>query len=522
MNTSGRLALILFLTAVAAISNAQQSLIGLEDLDFRSDYEQHLFQKVQSGTVDYFDLLMVMPEVDSAQVSKWSQTFDLRVQQLKQEKKPKKADKYVKMVYEFVHDAFLRKYEDVAYFDQLFENGVYNCVTAVGLYGLVFDELGISYEIKETPTHVYIVAMADTEQIGIETTDPVHGYKTFSPGFKQYFVNQLVSVKLIDASEVNQGVDVVFNRYYFTDTHLGLKELAGLQYYNNALGYFNEQDYEQSFASFKKAYYLHPTEEIKELLLAAALLATSKLTYESDRDVDLLIFIANAEHGDVGASEVLGEFGRLLNKQLIEKNDTALLANSFNKLKLGLKDTATISQIEFYYQYERARRLYNNGQYVDAFPFAKAALSAQPSNSDAQLLVVGTFNNAVVSKVWESSEYLQIIEQLYEQYPILTDNLRLGSLRGEIYLEAMHDSYMEGKVTVADKYQSMFEHFMDAHEGVTVNDWSIGRAYSRGITYYFKKGWYKSARKILNAGLKYSPDNQELKLRKYYLDQAQF
>lgn len=512
---------ILFLSVTVLAQN--QNMVQLEDLDYQSGYEKKVFQRVHSSDFEPFDLLMVISSIDSIQIHKWQQSYSRRIQLLKSQKRPKNDSKYVKNVYQFVHDQFLRKYENVSYFDQLFTSGVYNCVTAVGLYGLVFDEVKIPYEIKETPTHVYIVAYPGTEQqIGIETTDPVGGYKTFSPGFKQAFVDQLMMAKLIDVSELSDGINAVFNKYYFTNTHLGIKELAGLQYYNKGLSQYNEQAYRESYESLKKAYYLHSTEEIKDLLIAAAVLATSKLEYDDSSDANLLIFIANSGHGDIGKQEVLGEFSRILNAQLSEKNDTIMLARSHQMLHDGLEDSATVAEIDFYYNYERARRFYNTGNYEKALPFAEAALLIQPTHVDAQSLVVGTFNNALVSDVWESDQYIVIVEKLYEQFPQLESNKHLGTLRAEIYLEAMYNSYNDGSIAKADNYQQMFEEFMESQKGLRVNEWKVARAYSQGITYYFKKGRYTSARKILNSGLKYSPDNRELKMRKYYLDQAQY
>ena len=515
----GLIALVLVLPSIAQ----NQDLINFSDLKFQTSYEQRLFEEVGSNKFDPFDLLMVMPGVDSVQIDKWQKKYTQKVDLLKSQKRPKNDSKYVKNVYQFVHDQFLRKYENVSYFDQLFSNGVYNCVTAVGLYGLVFDEVGIPYEIKETTTHVYIVAYPGTsQQIGIETTDPIGGYKAFSPGFKQSFVDQLVRVKLIDTSELSMGIDAVFSKYYFTDTHLGIKELAGLQYYNKGLTHLDEQHYLDSYEQFKKAFFLHPTESIKDILIASAVLATSKLEYDKLEDVELLVFIANLEHGDIGKKEVLGEFGRVLEAQLAEKNDTVLLAKSHQLLLTGIKDSATIAEIDFYYNYERARRLYNTGNYDQSFTFSREALSLQPEHVEAQTLVVGAFNNALASDVWESDQYVDIVEGLYNQFPQLGTNKHLGALRAEIYLEAMYQSYIDKAISNAEVYQTKFEEFMESQDGLRVNEWSISRAYSQGITYHFKKGRYSSARKILNSGLKYSPENRELKMRKYYLDQAQF
>ena len=115
----GLIALVLVLPSIAQ----NQDLINFSDLKFQTSYEQRLFEEVGSNKFDPFDLLMVMPGVDSVQIDKWQKKYTQKVDLLKSQKRPKNDSKYVKNVYQFVHDQFLRKYENVSYFDQLFSNG---------------------------------------------------------------------------------------------------------------------------------------------------------------------------------------------------------------------------------------------------------------------------------------------------------------------------------------------------------------------------------------------------------------
>lgn len=509
-----------FFFAIYSASGQNDALVSFDELTFSSLQERQVFLDLNSGSTEYFKSLMAFSAIDSAQVEKWERSYNLRIAQFKALKRPKKDAKYVRKIYDFVHAEFLRKYENLAYFDQIFRTGVYNCVSACALYGLVFEDLGVPFVVKETPTHVYIIAYPDTDQIGIETTDPVGGFKTFSPGYKEAFISDLLSAKLIDQSELAAGVNTVFDKYYFTDKELGLKELVGIQYYNHGISALNESDYPTAFKDFQKAYFFHPTEQITDVLTASGILTVSKLQYEVWEDVEMLVFLTKVDDPNIGNNEILGEFSRLMDKQLLNKNDTQFVHKAYKTLSGHVTDSLLQVELDYFYNYERGRMLFNRGNYRLALPFIKTAYAVKPNNFDGENLLVSTVNNALVSNTFTSDEYIGLIEDLYVSFPHLSSNAHLGSLRVGIYLEAMSDAYQNKDVTNAEKYQLMFENAVDEHN-YRFQDYAVGKAYSQGITYYFRKGWYKSARALLNSGLKYAPDNSELKMRKFYLDRAQ-
>ncbi|MEQ8882404.1 MAG: hypothetical protein RLQ12_22365 [Cyclobacteriaceae bacterium] len=514
-----------FLTLVVSLFLSAQafaeldSLVKIDEISYSNSFEKNVFKESRKTGIDFFYNYMVFSSDDSLQITSYRNSLNRRVQDFKSGKRPKNNSKYVKKVYEFVHSEFLRKYESEAYFHQIFENGVYNCVTACALYGMVFSTLDIPFTIKETPTHVYIIAYPESDQIGIETTDPIGGFKTFSPGFKQNFVNQLVGLKLIDIAELADGVNAVFNRYYFSNKELGLKELTGIQYYNHGLIEFQNNNYQLAYQDMQKAYYLYPSENIKEILSLACLATLSKAEYDDWYDLQLFSSAITMNHPSFSDNQKLGEFSRLLNKQLIDNNDTLFVDSAFHVITALPLNPDLNKEITFLYNYERARKLYNRGNYKLAFPYSTAAYHTKPESSDSENLLVNTIQNAVVTKAFGSEETFLMIESLLESYPSLKTHGHLGELRSRLYLIAMHDAFENKNVNEAISYKNKFEAFIDEF-GYRYDEYALGRAYSQGIMYYFRKGAYRNARNLLNDGLKYAPDNQDLKMRKYYLDRA--
>lgn len=145
----------------------------------------------------------------------------------------KTLSKTVQNYFDLTHKKFFIKYWETAYFNHIFESGIYNCVTASALYAILFDKLGIQYTIKETPTHVYLIVNPGKENIMVETTDPQGRISVVTDEMKKQYVDYLKAEKLIsDADLSGNTVNDLFYESYYGDSDISLIELAGLQYYN--------------------------------------------------------------------------------------------------------------------------------------------------------------------------------------------------------------------------------------------------------------------------------------------------
>ena len=84
---------------------------------------------------------------------------------------------FLKHLFYTVHRKMLGDYVQYSSFQQIFEkHGYYDCVTASILYAIILDELNIQYEVRETDYHVYLLAIADDQEVFFETTDPMYGF----------------------------------------------------------------------------------------------------------------------------------------------------------------------------------------------------------------------------------------------------------------------------------------------------------------------------------------------------------
>lgn len=123
----------------------------------------------------------------------------------------KKAERAAKILFNSVHDGLLLKYDENAAFNQIFNDGTYNCVTATALYSLILDYFDIAYQIRELPSHVYLILHPGPEQLILESTDPSLGVFQIN---KSKAVRMLVEQKIISEAEFRKkSIDELYSEY---------------------------------------------------------------------------------------------------------------------------------------------------------------------------------------------------------------------------------------------------------------------------------------------------------------------
>lgn len=515
-----RLLAFLYLSLQLVIVFAQEdSLAFISELEFNSDFEEETYKSLLEGDTDYFKAFYAPFTSNDIRVAQERQQFYLGLEIMKSQKREKKNAKYLKRVYESLHRQYLKKYEEQISFDRIFEDGWYNCVTACAIYGLAFEDFGIPFIIKETPTHVYILAYPEGDEIVIETTDPVNGLRDIDDGFKRNFVTLLQQQKVIDSNELSEGVDAIFNKYYYSASEISLKQLVGIQYYNSGIEDFSGKSYASALNNFKKAHFLYPeSEQIKDMMYASISTIVSGQSYNELKDFNYLAEISRYDSYEVTEEQIAAEFGKATQNLLINKNDTTLYDSAYQLIstKLDPSDSMAINQIDYIYYYERARVLYNRAYFKRALFFAKQAYEVKPESIDSETLLIACFSNAYMNA--ETEVALGAVNEIIQSYPDLLNNIRFGSVWQNLHLAVMYDAFIKKKYTLGFEMKKKFESIaMDHPEFIFEKDLA-GSAYSQLVAYYFRKGQITSARKALNKGFSFAPNNPELKTRQYLLN----
>lgn len=510
-----KLLTILIVGLITLNLQAQDSLVFYKDLVFNSDFEKETF--LQPDNNPFFLFLAVDKNMSCPLANTYLKKYNNYITGINKDKIDRKSNaKKVKSLYDDVHDIFFEKYEMQNHFSQVFEKGFYNCVSATAIYGMVFSELDIPYTIKEKPTHVYLMAYPETDNILVESTDPSGRFLVYDDRYKAAVVEQLANAKLISESEIiSKSANDLFNEFYFTDENINLKELAGLQYLNDALYLLEKDKVEEAFFQAEKAYFLYPKENIASLMAVLNSQLIDQIAYADLSSMRYLEKLSRHKNFNITQENILAEFERMTQIQLTDKGDSATYRKYYEAF-LSYSNNKTLNhEVRYLYNLKSGLSLYNAGHYAKSLPFIKKAYELKPNNLDITNILV---SNLAQLFRFESnnSKVIERLENYKNEYESLTKNNIFNSMLAGSYLIEFGQSYDLNDEPKGIKYRKLFEE--NYTDNLNVDQQNIGRAYSLAAIFYFKKGYKQKAISILNKGLELAPGNYELLTRKRMIE----
>lgn len=185
---------------------------------------------------------------------------------------------YLRWVYYKIHRKYLKKYQTPSTLADLHEKRTYDCLTGTALYAMVFQRLGIPVEIVETTHHVYLTVQAGDQKVVIESTSPLDGFIA-----DPELVEKAIQVYQRGESDESWGGPDYYKPSNAVNNIISLTELAGLQYYNQAVIAYNQRDLKTAYDKISEAFFLYPSERLKEMMVIML------NTISSDSGVDPLL-----------------------------------------------------------------------------------------------------------------------------------------------------------------------------------------------------------------------------------------
>lgn len=509
---------ILIVLSRSKTANATtDSLVRWSEIQFTTTFEKNSFNRfLKENQKDYIQLFLSNSTTAEQDFKNFKERFDNTLNEIRaSDALKKKNDKKIKYLYQLIHSRFLSKYEAENRFYEINKNGNYNCVTATALYALFFEELDIPYAIKEEPTHVYMVAYPNADNIMIETTTPLFGFFNFDSSFKSTFINNLKNQKVIGSSEATtSNMDELFNKYYFGNENITLTQLVGIHYLNDGLFRRDHNDVESGYEQIKKGYLYYPNTRSEYLMMSfiAERLETPNL--EPILRASLIGKISRFIDKGVTIDMIKGEFYNLTQTVLSKNNDKVLYKRCYNELLLYVTNNEVAKEISYIYNYENGRVFYNQGNYIRSKSFFANALEIQPNNVDLGGVFVSSlsqsFRNERNNKV-----ILDSLENYKKRFPSLEQNNNFNSMLALVYVVEFGESFEKGNSVRGEQYQKLFENAIEINKNVNLlSPDAVGRAYSEACVYYFKKGQKPKARQFLEKGLQLVPNDYQLKIRK--------
>ncbi len=174
------------------------------------------------------------------QVTNWQKKLEKDAQRLYHKRLRFKSEKaFLRHLFHFLHQKYLKTYEKNASWHHIFQNGTYNCVGGVALFAYFLEKTGFVCQIHETNNHVFLCAIGETGEVFmIETT--------------AFFSEGLLSDNL-------RIEDLAYLSI------ISLENLVGIFYYNEAVKAYTDENFVASLSFANKAYQFYPCLRNKEI-----------------------------------------------------------------------------------------------------------------------------------------------------------------------------------------------------------------------------------------------------------------
>ncbi|WP_200974344.1 hypothetical protein [Echinicola sp. 20G] len=250
-------ALIILIALVLVIYQGMSQDWSEDQSVFESDAEKELLLS-QAQPIHLLKALHAKDEVDMKQFEKLTEKLDKRAD------KKHFVEWFVGEIFYKSHQYVLKNYNRHSTFNETLENGSYDCVSGSAVLGLLLDRYGFDYEIIETDFHVFVLVHDNDKTYVLESTEPRSGFIKDQDEVKDYiaaFVPRKQNQSKRDRSEL-AGLSDGAGEENTIYSSISLKELAGLQYYNDAVLHFNEGQQETALKQLKKAKGIYPSERV--------------------------------------------------------------------------------------------------------------------------------------------------------------------------------------------------------------------------------------------------------------------
>ena len=263
------------LISISQLGFAQEAVNPVEGLVFNTEAEKNFWA---SGAGDPFRLFQAVQANETQDTEKWNEL--VRVLDAKANKKGDQLN-FLRQIFQKSHQVLLKKYIQHSTFNAMLSEGKFDCVSGSAALGLLLDRYGYSYDIIETDYHVFIVVDVDGKDIVLESTLPVGGMITTPSEVEKYLdaykPEEFAQLKVLNQRLAGPEIDYSDNSIF---RKVSLQQLAGLQYYNDAIVHFNAQAFGPAIEQLSKAYLLYPSDRILGLRELSVDLAYKTFGYD--------------------------------------------------------------------------------------------------------------------------------------------------------------------------------------------------------------------------------------------------
>jgi len=509
------LAVLLILYSIGSFSQEMDTTI------FTTGFEKRVFMDfLASGSADPVLLFSCVDYRDGIEVTNSTRIKNIIAEFDTEKFRNKNQKKQIKDIYTGIQDSYLKKYDEQAYFNDIFTTGKYNCVTASALIAMVFEHLNIPYEIKETEIHVYLVAGKGNDLTYIETTMPEFGVFHFDDRFKKNYVNYLLESETISLDEYTESsMDELFREYYDVDSSINLTQLAAVQYNNKGYYCYEEERYPEGTNYYEKALMLYPSpiyEDMFNLCLAYWIDEQNLRKEYSGKNLAKLLNI-NTDNFE-GLTLILEIFEDISEEMVISDPDRDAYVAYYDEFTQYVNDSVELGKFEMTYRYYLAYFDYSFGDYGSVLRKLEMVYAANPMNLAIKQLVQSAAAAYLMTDISHESN-IDSLEYYFEKFPFLYDNVLFQRYYTYCFIRASHTRFLLEDFEQGDEYLARLEQLKDDDPSLAIDLSLVEEIYNGMATHYVAHGDYSGAVHSLERGLALAPQSYYLRERKKILEE---
>jgi hypothetical protein len=481
---------------------------------YSTSYEEDIFKSYEKDSLNYNfieSLFAIDSLINKETANKYKQELISVVNNFPlKEEKAKKEKKRIKLIYNKIHDTFFRKYNLDSYFTDIFNDGTYNCVTASALYAFVFDKLSIPYHIKETPSHVFLIAYPYSHKIYLETTAPgAYGYSVPNENDVKKIIDELVDYKIVTNEEVlEKGYMTFYEDYFYGKEYIDKSALIGMQYYNKGLTFWDDANYTDAINNLRKAKVFYSSPLIKPILKSIMFVQINELEFNSLEDVDYLLELLSISNypKDYSIANLKSSLFKIVEH---DDNDTEFIEETVIKFEKLTDEKVKKEAIEFFYEY-LARNAVTDEDHENALIYADKIFKTNANSKIGKQIIEYICFKKVVLSMYDLKSLESFLE-MTEKYEFLKSNKRFSISLAHFYGNIALMNYKNKDINTAASYLNKFENVMDNNDLLNdINKNLVVDLYLKAGNYYYYKDNYQSSYKIFKKGLSYVPDHPDL------------
>lgn len=477
-------------------------------LVYSNSFEEKAFQNFSKGQANYLQLLIAASGRGSEEdVERVSSRLEMVLSSLNPDRFQKySSPKKVKKIFTAVQDQLLVKYQLENQFLEVFETGMFNCVSSAAIYALLLEHFSIPYYVVEEPGHVYVVANPEGERIVMEGTDPQDGYVKLNEKIIENQLDALVSMKVITEEERNSGnLGRILDDLYPSES-IDLIRLVAIQYYNQAIYDYEAERYVEASQNALKANFLSKDQRYRAMGYTALGNYLSERNYYEKGYAELFLAFAEMDSSEVHIALLSDEFHTICYKLMIDESNVSLADSIYDHIK-DVSNEELKKVFAYKYNYLKGLYLTKSGYISEARVCLLKA--AELESGKLEVLSVFTSNVLAAAELGQFPNLPDTIKAYEVMVPALKElKLWQSGTANALLLFCYHEMGL-GNVKLAKQAFHDFETLMESHSDLSVAANNIGVTYCRVALNAFKSS-KSEAMRIIDKGLKYAPGNSDL------------